>query len=100
MLSIVPTPIGNLRDITLRALDVLKAADIIVCEDTRRTQKLLKAYEIQKPLISFHEHSGPGRLREILNRLREGQQIALVSDGGTSLISDPGFELVHECIKA
>lgn len=100
MLSLVPTPIGNLRDITLRALDVLKAADLILCEDTRRTQKLLTAFDIQKELMSFHEHTGEVRLRDILTRLRNNQNIALVSDAGTPLLSDPGFELVHEVIKA
>jgi 16S rRNA (cytidine1402-2'-O)-methyltransferase len=99
MLYIVPTPIGNLRDITLRALDVLKQVDLIVCEDTRHTQKLLQAYEIQKPLISFHEHSGSGRIKEIINKLNAGSSIALVTDGGTPLVSDPGFQIVHEAIQ-
>lgn len=98
MLSLVPTPIGNLRDITLRALDVLKAADLILCEDTRRTQKLLDAFDLQKQLMSFHEHTSEVRLRDILGRLKEKQNIALVSDAGTPLLSDPGFELVHEVI--
>ena len=98
LLYIVPTPIGNLRDITLRALDVLKQADVILCEDTRRTQILLKAYEISKPLISFHEHTRPERLQEILKLLQEGKTLALVSDGGMPLISDPGFQLVHAAI--
>ncbi len=98
MLSLVPTPIGNLRDITLRALDVLKAADLILCEDTRRTQKLLTAYDIHKQLMSFHEHTSEERLRDIVGRLKEKQNIALVSDAGTPLLSDPGFELVHEVI--
>ena len=99
MLFIVPTPIGNLRAITLRALDVLKAADVILCEDTRQTQKLLSAYEIQKPLLSFHEHSKPGRVQEVLALLKEDKNVALVSDGGTPLINDPGFELIHEAIR-
>ncbi len=99
MLYLIPTPIGNLRDVTLRALDVLKISDLILCEDTRRTQKLLTAYEIQKPLMSFHEHTRPERVQDILRRLRENQTVALVSDAGTPLISDPGFELVHEVIK-
>lgn len=98
MLSLVPTPIGNLRDITLRALDVLKSADLILCEDTRRTQKLLSAYDISKPLMSFHEHSGAGRVEEILQKLSQEQNIALVSDAGMPLVSDPGFDLVHEVI--
>ena len=100
MLSIVPTPIGNLRDITLRALDALKAADLIICEDTRHTQKLLTAYEIKKPLISFHEHSAPGKVKEIMAMLAEGKNLALVSDGGTPLISDPGFQIVNEAIRS
>ena len=100
MLYLVPTPIGNLRDITLRALDILKSADLLLCEDTRRTQKLLAAHEIKKPLLSFHEHSGPARLEEVMGYLREGKTLALVSDGGMPLISDPGFELVHRAIQA
>ena len=99
MLYIVPTPIGNLRDITLRAVDTLREADLIVCEDTRHAQKLLKAYEIHKPLLSLHEHSGEGRIREVLDRLSEGMSVALVSDSGTPLISDPGFELLREVIR-
>ena len=99
MLFLVPTPIGNLRDITLRALDVLKTADLILCEDTRRTQKLLTAYDIKQPLMSFHEHTGDAKVRGIVKRLSEKQNIALVSDAGTPLISDPGFELVHEVIR-
>ncbi len=100
MLYIVPTPIGNLRDITLRALDILRAADLIVCEDTRQTQKLLVAYEIKKPLLSFHEHSSDGKLRQVMQALEEGKTIALVSDGGTPLISDPGFQILREVIRA
>lgn len=99
MLYIVPTPIGNLRDITLRAIDVLKAADFIVCEDTRRTHKLLITYEIDKPLFSFHDHSSPEKLKALIGKLKENQTIALVSDAGTPLISDPGFDLVHEAIR-
>lgn len=98
MLSLIATPIGNLRDITLRAIDVLKAADLILCEDTRRTQKLLTAYEITKPLQSFHEHTSEHRMRSIVERLRQGENIAMVSDAGMPLVSDPGFELVHEVI--
>jgi 16S rRNA (cytidine1402-2'-O)-methyltransferase len=99
-LYLVPTPIGNLRDITLRALDVLKTADLILCEDTRRTQKLLTAYEIQKPMQSFHEHTSEGKQRAVVERLKRGENIALVSDAGTPLVSDPGFELVHEVIQS
>ncbi len=98
MLTLVPTPIGNLRDITLRALDALKAANLILCEDTRRTQKLLTAYDIQKQLMSFHEHTSEQQVRNIVQRLKNKEHIALVSDAGTPLLSDPGFELVHEVI--
>lgn len=98
-LYLVPTPIGNLRDITLRALDVLKTADLILCEDTRRTQKLLTAYEIQKPLQSFHEHTSETKQNAVVERLKQGENIALVSDAGTPLVSDPGFELVREVIQ-
>jgi 16S rRNA (cytidine1402-2'-O)-methyltransferase len=95
MLSVVPTPIGNLQDITLRALEVLKRADKILCEDTRQTQKLLQRYEIQKPLLSYHEHSSAEKTAGILSLLKEGQHLALVSDGGMPLVSDPGFQIVH-----
>ena len=98
MLSVVPTPIGNLKDITLRALEVLKSVDGILCEDTRQTQKLLRHYEIQKPLFSFHEHSSKSKLDNVLDRLREGEHLALVSDGGTPVVSDPGFEIIHCCL--
>ena len=95
MLTIVPTPIGNLGDITLRALEALKRADKILCEDTRQTQKLLQRYEIQKPLLSYHEHSSPEKTAAVLELLKEGQHLALVSDGGMPLVSDPGFQIVH-----
>ena len=95
MLTIVPTPIGNLSDVTLRALEALKQADIIVCEDTRQTQKLLQHYAITKPLVSYHEHSSAQKAAGIVALLREGKRIALVSDGGMPLVSDPGFQVVH-----
>ena len=98
MLSIVPTPIGNLKDITIRALEALKSVDVIVCEDTRQTQKLLNAYEIKKPLISLHEHSGVSKVKVLIEKLEQGESLALVSDGGTPVLSDPGFELTHEAI--
>ena len=99
MLYLVPTPIGNLKDITLRALETLKNVDVIACEDTRHTQKLLTHYEIKKPLISYHEHSKNIRLDELVRMLCEGKKVALVSDGGMPLISDPGFPLVREAIR-
>jgi 16S rRNA (cytidine1402-2'-O)-methyltransferase len=95
-LSVVATPIGNLADITLRALDTLKAADAIACEDTRVTAKLLARYEIQKPLLIFHAQSGRHASTRILSMLAEGKHIALVTDAGTPGISDPGSALVHE----
>ena len=98
MLNIVPTPIGNLSDITLRALEALKRADIIVCEDTRQTQKLLQRYEIVKPLLSYHDHSSTQKTEGLVALLREGKNLALVSDGGMPLVSDPGFQIVHAVI--
>jgi len=94
-LYIVATPIGNLRDITLRALDVLRAADVVLAEDTRVAGKLLSAYDIKKKLIRYDDHAGPQILPEILERLNQGQIIAQISDAGTPLISDPGFRLVE-----
>jgi len=93
-LSIVATPIGNLEDITLRALRVLKEADIIACEDTRVTKKLLMHYKIGTPLISFHSNSGERGFERMLGLLEEGKHVALVSDAGTPGVSDPGQELV------
>lgn len=98
-LFIVSTPIGNLRDITLRALETLGSVDAIACEDTRETQKLLAHHQIRIPLISFHDHSGQGRLQGLIERLKEGQRIALVTDNGTPLVSDPGFTLVREALQ-
>jgi 16S rRNA (cytidine1402-2'-O)-methyltransferase len=97
-LYIVATPIGNLEDITLRALRVLKEADLIACEDTRHTRKLLAHYEISKPMVSYHEHNERERSTELLTKLEAGSDIALVSDAGTPLISDPGFRIVREAI--
>ncbi len=95
MLSIVPTPIGNLGDITLRALEVLKQADIIVCEDTRQTLKLLQHYGIAKQLLSYHDHNSAQKTAGLVALLKEGKHLALVSDGGMPLVSDPGFQIVH-----
>lgn len=95
-LSVVATPIGNLADITLRALEILKQADAIACEDTRVTAKLLARYEIQKPLLVFHAQSGRLATTRILSQLGEGKHVALVTDAGTPGISDPGTALVAE----
>ncbi|HRH55575.1 MAG TPA: 16S rRNA (cytidine(1402)-2'-O)-methyltransferase [Candidatus Paceibacterota bacterium] len=95
-LSVVATPIGNLADITLRALDTLKSADAIACEDTRVTAKLLSRYEIEKPLLIFHAQSGRSATSRILQMLADGKHVALVTDAGTPGISDPGSALVHE----
>lgn len=93
-LYIVATPIGNLKDITLRALEALRAADLIACEDTRVTAKLLNHYGITAPTLSYNDHNGESRRPKILEALQEGKRVALVSDAGTPLISDPGYKLV------
>lgn len=98
-LYLVATPIGNLEDITLRALRVLKEVDQIACEDTRHTQKLLSHYNIQKPLVSYHEHNELTRAPELVVAMEEGAQIALVSDAGVPLVSDPGYRLVTLCLR-
>jgi 16S rRNA (cytidine1402-2'-O)-methyltransferase len=95
-LSVVATPIGNLGDITLRAIETLKDADAIACEDTRVTAKLLSRFDIQKPLLIYHARSGKLAADRILSQLAEGKRIALVTDAGTPGISDPGSALVHE----
>ena len=99
ILYIVATPIGNLEDITLRALQVLKEVDLILCEDTRVTSKLLAHYEIKKPLQSYHQHSKLAKVERILEAFEEGKNIALVSDAGTPGISDPGGLLVEEVVR-
>ena len=100
MLYVVPTPVGNLEDITLRALRVLKEADVILAEDTRTTGVLLKHYEIQGRLMSHHKFNEHGTSSAVVERLKAGQTIALVSDAGTPGISDPGFFLVREAVAA
>lgn len=99
MLYLVPTPIGNLKDITLRALEVLKEVDLVLAEDTRNTIRLLKHYDISVPLQAFHSHNEHKQLEKHINALREGKKIALVSDAGTPGISDPGFLLVRACLN-
>src|SRR5215467_9309712 len=98
-LYLVATPIGNLEDITLRALRILKEADQIACEDTRHTQRLLNHYHISKPLVSYHEHNEMTRAPELVLAIEQGQQIALVSDAGMPLVSDPGYRLITLCLR-
>lgn len=99
-LHIVATPIGNLKDLSERALDTLRRADAIACEDTRVTAKLLQAYLIKKPLMAYHEHNGDQMRPKIEAMIADGKAVALVSDAGTPLISDPGFKLVRELVEA
>ncbi|HYH17797.1 MAG TPA: 16S rRNA (cytidine(1402)-2'-O)-methyltransferase [Azospirillum sp.] len=99
-LHVVATPIGNAADITLRALDTLKRADAVACEDTRVTGKLMMIHGVSTPLVSYHEHNA-ARMRPVLiERMRAGEAVALVSDAGTPLVSDPGYKLVRECVAA
>jgi 16S rRNA (cytidine1402-2'-O)-methyltransferase len=98
-LYLVATPIGNLEDITVRALRVLKEADLVACEDTRQTQKLLQHYGIPKELVSYHAHNEITRASELVIQLEEGAQVALVSDAGTPVVSDPGYRLVTLCLR-
>lgn len=100
MLYLVATPIGNLGDITLRALDTLRAVDIVASEDTRKTGLLLKHFDIQKPQMSFYEHNEQMATQKVLDHLAAGRSVALVTDAGTPLISDPGFVLVREVVQA
>lgn len=96
---LVPTPIGNLGDITLRALEVLKSVDLVAAEDTRQSLKLLNHFEIKKPLISYHKHNEQGKSNELINKARNGQNIAVISDAGTPGISDPGSVVLKKCIE-
>lgn len=98
-LYIVSTPIGNLDDITLRAIDTLKKADIIACEDTRHSQILLNKYDIKKPLLSYHSHSGQTKVEKLIAALEDGQEIALISDAGTPGISDPAYSLLRAALE-
>lgn len=99
MLFVIATPIGNLRDITLRALEILKEVDLVAAEDTRHSGILLKHYQVDKPLISFHEHNEAMRTAQLVERLAGGEKIALITDAGTPGVSDPGARLIRECIK-
>src|SRR5215203_3062510 len=98
-LTIVPTPIGNLEDITLRALRRLREADLVACEDTRRTGRLLAHYEIKQDLVAYHEHNEKRLAPELAERAKN-ENVALVTDAGTPLVSDPGYRLVRACIEA
>jgi 16S rRNA (cytidine1402-2'-O)-methyltransferase len=99
-LVVCPTPIGNLEDVTLRVLSVLGSAEVVACEDTRRTGRLLAHHGLSASLVSLHEHNEPARSAQLLARVRAGDVVALLSDAGTPLVSDPGFELVRACIAA
>src|ERR1700761_7189010 len=100
VLYLVSTPIGNLEDITFRAVRILREeVHLIACEDTRQTQKLLQHFDIRKPLVSYHEHNEAARTTEILAALERGESVALVSDAGTPLVSDPGYRLVAAAVE-
>ena len=99
MISFVPTPIGNRADITLRALEVLRDANVIACEDTRHSGSLLKHHDIDKPLISLHDHNEARRIPELIEKAKTGTKIAVISDAGMPLISDPGYRLMQASIE-
>jgi len=99
MLYVVATPIGNLGDITLRALEVLRGVDVVAAEDTRYSGLLLKHFEIKKPFVSYHEHNEAARTAELVERLARGENVALITDAGTPGLSDPGLRLIRECIS-
>ena len=98
-LYVVPTPVGNLEDMTLRAIRVLKEVDLILAEDTRTTGILLKHFEIKKPMLSHHKFNEHQTVESVVSRIKSGENIALVSDAGTPGISDPGFLVVRECVR-
>jgi len=99
MLYLVPTPLGNLKDITLRTLEILQQVDVILCEDTRTSSKLLQHYQINKPTSPYHQHNEHKIVQHIVDQLKSGRTMALITDAGTPGISDPAFLLVRECIK-
>lgn len=99
LLYLVPTPLGNLKDITLRSLEILQQVDVILCEDTRTSARLLNHYQIQKPVSPYHQHNEHKIVQHIVDQLRAGKTMALITDAGTPGISDPAFLLVRECIK-
>src|ERR1044071_2036743 len=99
MLYVVATPIGNLGDITLRAIEVLKGANVVAAEDTRHSGLLLKYFQIKKPFVSYHEHNEAARTAELVERLARGESVALIADAGTPGLSDPGLRLIRECIS-
>jgi 16S rRNA (cytidine1402-2'-O)-methyltransferase len=99
-LVVCPTPIGNLEDITLRVLSALREADVVACEDTRRTRVLLDRYGVKARLVSYHEHNEEARAAALVSRMRAGETVALVSDAGMPLVSDPGYVLVRACVAA
>src|SRR4051812_38239458 len=99
-LIVCPTPIGNLEDVTLRVLAALRDADVIACEDTRRTRVLLDRYGVTAALVSYHEHNERARVAELVSRMQGGEVVALVSDAGMPLVSDPGYWLVQGCVAA
>ncbi len=98
-ISFVPTPIGNLADITLRAIETLRSVDLIACEDTRHSRKLLRHYEIDKALTSLHDHNESRKIPEIIGKILEGEKIAVISDAGMPCLSDPGYRLLRACIE-
>lgn len=99
MLYLVPTPIGNLADMTFRSIEVLKSVDLILCEDTRKSGKLLKHYEVKKPLLAYHQHNEHKLADSLVNRMLSGESMAVITDAGTPAISDPGFLLSRKCVE-